>query len=515
MSQTLLNALQNPDLFDHPISTFTLMETHISWVLLTGDFVYKIKKPVNFGFLDYSTVDRRQHFCREEVRLNRRLAPDLYLDVISVHGSETSPNLIGDGPVIDYMVKTRQFRQQDLLGNMQRAGTLEPAHIDSLAAKLSSFHQQIDRAAPGSPWGEPDSLHAPVAENFTDIRALLSDPADLRQLDQLEQWAHSTFQRLIPQLAQRKAEGFIRECHGDIYLDNVTLIDGEVTLFDGIEFNDAFRWIDVMSDVAFMAMDLEDRGLNALAQRFINGYLEHTGDYAGLALLDYYKAYRAMVRGKVALLRLGQPGLSDEERQDVLLRYHSYANLAERYTHVPLRFGILTQGVSGSGKSTIALHLVEQLGAIRVRSDIERKRLFGQEGSGALNAGLYTAELSKKTYSRLASLAGQVLASGYPVVVDAAHLKHSQRETLRLAVEDQGAPCLILQCTAALETLAERINSRQLEGTDPSDADINIARHQLEQMEALTEDEKDCSMAIDTGATDSLTLLVSQLRARF
>ncbi|GGD08139.1 bifunctional aminoglycoside phosphotransferase/ATP-binding protein [Halopseudomonas salina] len=515
MSQTLLKALQNPDLFDHPVTSFTLMETHISWVLLTGDYVYKIKKPVNFGFLDYSTLDRRQHFCHEEVRLNRRLAPELYLDVISVHGSENKPNLHGEGPVVEYMVKTRQFRQQDLLGNMQRAGQLEARHIDSLAQKLAGFHQHIERAPLETPWGEPDNLHAPVAENFTDIRGLISEPADLEQLEQLEQWAHSTFQRLTPKFSQRKAEGFIRECHGDIYLDNVTLIDGEVTLFDGIEFNDAFRWIDVMSDVAFMAMDLEDRGLNNLAQRFVNGYLEHTGDYAGLALLDYYKAYRAMVRAKVALLRLTQPDVSEVERKEVLARYHSYADLAERYTHVPQRFGILTQGVAGSGKSTIALHLVQQLGAIRLRSDTERKRLFGTRGSGNLDAGLYSTDASEKTYARLANLATQVLAAGYPVVIDAANLKQSQRDALRLAIEDQGVPCLILQCTAALEVLEERISKRQSEATDPSDADIRVARHQLEHMEELTEDEKLCSMSVATDVEDSLEQLVNQLRERF
>lgn len=515
MSQTLLKALQNPELFDHPVDTFTLMETHISWVLLTGDYVYKIKKPVNFGFLDYSTLDRRQHFCHEEVRLNRRLAPDLYLDVVTVCGTEASPNLRGEGPVIDYMVKIRQFRQKDLLGNMQRAGALEAQHIDSLAEKLAEFHQQIERAAPDAPWGEPDNLHAPVAENFTDIRGLLTDAGDLHQLKQLEDWAHSTFQRLIPQLSQRKAEGFIRECHGDIYLDNVTLINGVVTLFDGIEFNDTFRWIDVMSDVAFMAMDLEDRGLNDLAQRFVNAYLEHTGDYSGLALLDYYKAYRAMVRGKVALLRLTQPGLGEEERLEVLARYHSYANLAERYTHVPLRFGILTQGVAGSGKSTIALHLVQQLGAIRLRSDTERKRLFGKAESGALNAGLYSPELSEKTYARLADLATQVLAAGYPVVVDAANLKRTQRDMLRQAIANQGVPCLILQCTASLQTLEERINKRQREGNDPSDADMSVARHQLDQMESLSEDEKHASMEVATDVADSLAELLSRLRERF
>ncbi len=515
MSQTLLKALQNPDLYDHPVSGFTVIETHISWVLLTGDFVYKIKKPVNFGFLDYSSLEQREHFCHEEVRLNRRLAPDLYLGVVAVHGTETAPSLNSDGPVIEYMVKTRQFKQEDLLGNLQRAGALTTDHIDSLATRLASFHQQIDHAPLDSPWGEPDNLHAPVADNFIHIRPLLREASDLAQLDQLEQWAHTTFQRLIPQLAQRKAEGFVRECHGDIYLDNVTLIDGQVTLFDGIEFNEAFRWTDVMGDVAFMVMDLEDRGLTQLAQRFLNGYLEHTGDYAGLALLDYYKAYRAMVRAKVALLRLTQDGVSEAERQEVLGRYHSYTDLAERYTHVPLRFGLLTHGISGSGKSTVALHLVEQLGAIRIRSDVERKRLFGAEGSGELNAGLYAPERSEQTYARLAGLASQILAAGYPVIVDATNLKQAQRSILRQAVEDQGAPCLILHCDAPLETIETWMQKRGEDGRDPSDGDIDIARQQKAHAEELTQEEQPISLQVATDSTESMAKLVTQLRQRF
>ena len=370
MSQTLLNALQDPALYDHPVTGFTVMETHISWVLLTGDYVYKIKKPVDFGFIDYSTLEKRAHFCSEEVRLNRRLAPDLYLGVVAVRGSESAPSLNGDGPVIEYLVKTRQFRQQDLLGNMQRAGTLQPQHIDSLATRLAGFHGQIDRAPRESKWGSPEQIHAPVAQNFEQIRPLLSDAVDLQQLEQLQLWAHSTFERLIPQLAERKSSGFVRECHGDIYLDNVTLVDGQVTLFDCIEFNEAFRWIDVMSDVAFMAMDLEDRKLPGLSQRFVNAYLERTGDYAGLCVLNYYKAYRAMVRAKVALLGLSHPGVTDAQRQQAMGRYRGYAQLAESYAAIPQRFGLLTVGVSGSGKSTLSAKLVETFGAIRLRSDI-------------------------------------------------------------------------------------------------------------------------------------------------
>ncbi len=513
MSQTLLNALQNPALYDHPVSGFTLMETHISWVILTGDFVYKIKKPVNFGFLDYSSLEQRAHYCAEEVRLNRRLAPDLYLDVVAIRGSDIAPSLDGDGPIIEYMVKTRQFRQQDLLGNMQRDGTLTAEHIDSLAATLAGFHQRIEQAAPDSIWGQPEQVHAPVAQNFEQIRPLLSDPADLAQLDELEQWAHTTFQRLIPQLAQRKADGLIRECHGDTYLDNVTLIDGQVTLFDCIEFNDAFRWTDVMSDVAFMAMDLEDRGLSDLSQRFVNAWLEHTGDYAGLGVLNYYKAYRAMVRAKVALLGLGHAD-SEQQRNQVLARYHGYIALAESYTSIPRRFGLLTHGVSGSGKSTLSIQLVSRLGMIRVRSDIERKRLFGQQQVGVLDQGLYTPEQSQQTYARLAELAAQILAAGYPVVVDATHLQRAQRQLVRQAIEDQGVPCLILHCQAPLDTIEIWLNERQRKGGDPSDADIHVVRHQLEQLEPLDEQEQQITLSVATEQRDNIDRVTEQLRQR-
>ena len=514
MSQTLLNALQDPALYDHPVSAFTLMETHISWVLLTGDFVYKVKKPVNFGFLDYSTLEQRAHYCAEELRLNQRLAPDLYLDVIAVRGSEDAPSLSGDGPIIEYMVKTRQFRQQDLLGNLQQAGGLTPAHIDSLAATLAGFHQRIAPAAQDAPWGEPEQVHAPVAQNFEQIRPLLSDAKDLAQLEQLEHWAHTTFQRLIPQLAQRKADGLIRECHGDIYLDNVTLIDGQVTLFDCIEFNDAFRWIDIMSDVAFMAMDLEDRGLPELSRRFVNAWLEHTGDYTGLAVLNYYKAYRAMVRAKVALLGLGQADVSAQVREQVLARYHGYTALAESYTQIPQRIGLLTHGVSGSGKSTLSSQLVSRLGVIRVRSDVERKRLLPKPASAADQAALYGPDLTRKTYTRLQELVTQILAAGYSVIVDATHLRREQRQMIRQTIEMQGVPCLILHCQAPLDTIEIWLSERQRQGADPSDADIHVVRTQLEQREPLDEQERQITLSVTTDQAGAIDQLTEQLRNR-
>ncbi len=513
MSQTLLKALQNPALYDHPVGEFTLMETHISWVLLTGDYVYKIKKPVNFGFLDYSSLEQRAHFCAEEVRLNRRLAPSMYLDVIPVRGNLESPTLQGDGPIIEYLVKTRQFRQQDLLGNMQREGRLENRHIDELANTLSRFHAQIAHATSDMPHGNPDQVYAPTAQNFQQIRPFLTSAEDLSQLDQLEQWANTTYQRLIPQMAERKAAGLVRECHGDIYLDNVTLIDGQVTLFDCIEFNEEFRWIDVMSDVAFMAMDLEDRGLPGLAQRFVSGYLENSGDYEGLAVLNYYKAHRAMVRAKVALF-----GMSDDssaaEREQIFQRYRSYADLAERYTNVPVRFGLLTFGLSGTGKSTLAQRLAGELGAIRIRSDIERKRLFGDADTPTADEGLYAPERSAKTYDRLAGLARLILGCGFSVIVDATHLKRAQREQMRDAIEEQCAPCMILHCDVPMDTIEQWIEQRRSANNDPSDATLAVVQQQQQQAEPLDESEQQISLQVDTSSSKSMQALSEQLKRR-
>ena len=513
MSQTLLTALQNPDLYDHPVSGFTLIETHISWVLLTGDYVYKVKKPVNFGFLDFSTLAQREHFCREEVRLNRRIAPDLYLDVIAVTGSEDAPTLGGEGPTIEYMVKTRQFRQQDLLSNLQRDGGLTSAHIDELAQVMARFHGQIEHAELDTPFGAPEQVHAPVAQNFEQIRPFLSSARDLGQLDALEQWANTTYQRLIPQIAERKAGGMVRECHGDVYLDNVTLIDGQVTLFDCIEFNEPFRWTDVMADVAFMSMDLEDRGLHALSNRFVSAYLEQTGDYQGLAVLNYYKAYRAMVRAKVALFGLND-GMTEEQRAATMQRYYGYTALAESYSELAPRFGLLTVGVSGSGKSTLAVKLVEQLGAIRIRSDVERKRLFGDEDNASLESGLYSPERSEQTYRRLANLAAQILASGYPVIVDATHLKQNQRDLVRDAIENQGAPCLILQCEAPQEVIEHWLEQRQQQGGDISDAGIEVMHHQLTTRQPLSDEEAQLAVQIDTSSEEAMNSIAEQLRQR-
>jgi hypothetical protein len=514
VSQALIAALQNPALYPHPVEAFQVIETHISWVVLTGPYAYKIKKPVNFGFLDFSELAAREHFCQEELRLNQRLTQGLYLEVLPIGGSAEAPQLGGDGPVIEYALKMRQFPQDQLLAEVQARGELSEAHIDALAEQIAQFHLDAPQVPQAHELGSPQAVMAPIRQNFEQIRPLLADKADLQQLDALQAWAESSFERLEPLLARRKAEGFIRECHGDIHLGNVTLFDGRVVLFDCIEFNEPFRLIDIASDAAFLAMDLEDRGLKPFSRRFVSAWLERTGDYAALELLNFYKAYRAMVRGKVSLFRLGQE--ADAVQRAVILRqYRRYATLAESYSAIPSRLLAITHGVSAVGKSHVAMRLVEALGAIRLRSDVERKRLFGEQNSAdkdQLSAGIYNQDASAATYQRLHQLADAALHAGFPVVIDATYLKQAQRQTACQVAEDTGVPFLILDCHAPDAVIASWLALRQDRAQDPSDATMEVIKAQQASREALSQDELILSTRVDTHESASLDSLIARIR---
>ncbi|AYF90099.1 hypothetical protein D6Z43_24230 [Pseudomonas sp. DY-1] len=513
MSQSLIAALQNPALYPHSVDGFQVIETHISWVLLTGSYVYKVKKPVNFGFLDFTDLERRRHFCEEELRLNQRLTRDLYLEVLPITGSVEAPQINGDGAAIEYVLKMRQFPQENLLSALQARGELTPAHVDALAGQIASFHQGAPQVAIDHPLGTADAVMMPVRQNFEQIRPLLSDKADLQQLDALEAWAESSHERLKPLLARRKQEGFIRECHGDIHLGNATLINGEVVLFDCIEFNEPFRFTDVYADIGFIAMDLEDRGLKSLSRRLVSQYLEHSGDYEGLELLNFYKAYRALVRAKIALFSLAHQA-DAVQKAATIRQYRNYAGLAESYSAIPSPFLAITSGVSASGKSHVALRLVESLGAIRLRSDVERKRLFGEQQSGAqgLQDGIYNADASQATYERLNELARAILHAGFPVVMDATFLKRDQRKAARQVAEETGTPFLILHCHAPEAVIEAWLEQRQTEGNDPSDATMDVVRAQLLSREPLDTVEQAQSKRIDTDQAASLDGLVELIR---
>ena len=489
-NESLIERLCDPSLFPHPCERIEVIETHISWVLLTGLRAYKIKKPVALGFVDFTTLDRRRRFCYEELRLNRRLAPDLYLDVVPITGSPDVPRIGGDGDAIEYAVRMLQFHQDYLLSRMMERDEVTAEHVDQLAQTVAGFHERIAVADPDSEHGSLKDVFEPAAENFEHLLRLLDEPKK-RVTEELQEWSMFQFERIRDVFVARKREGMIRECHGDMHLGNMFLHNGVPTVFDSIEFNDSLRWIDVMSEVAFVVMDLEDRGRPDLARRFLNTWLEYSGDYAGLRVLPFYLVYRALVRAKVDAIRMDQGHLDRTEWQHLNDDCAGYLELASRYTTACRPMLMITTGPSGSGKTTGTQDVVERFGAVRVRSDVERKRMHGLGPLESSHRQIYSAEDTERTYDRLAELATNVIDAGYPAVVDATFLQRDQRDRFRRLAHCLSVPFLILQFAANEDVLRERVRARQLAGHDASEAGLKILERQLELMEAIhrSEDE--------------------------
>jgi aminoglycoside phosphotransferase family enzyme/predicted kinase len=513
-SSLLIKALQNPRAYPDRVGLVALIETHISWIVLTGQYAYKLKKPVDFGFLDFSTLEKRKFYCEEEIRLNRRLAESLYLEVVPITGQVTQPRVNGSGPIIEYAVKMRQFESGQLLSERAEQGLLSISEIDQIADIMSRFHQSAEVADAASPYGKAEDIRHWAEENFEHIAPLVQGDEDLR-LREIEQWSCNEWEQKADMMRERKRLGFVRECHGDLHLGNMTLIDGRVTPFDCIEFNPKLRWIDVISELAFIVMDLAHRELEPYGYRLLNGYLQQTGDYQGLALLRYYLVYRAMVRAKVALLRLNQTA-DEAEQHKIRSEYAAYVSLAERYTQPPQPRMMITHGFSGSGKSFFARPLAESLGAIQLRSDIERKRLYGFEaneatGSGA-GTGIYTFEAGRKTFQHLAELAKAVLRAGFSVIVDATFIRAELRDQFHQIAQSCDAPFLILDFHASEQELHRRIAWRQQQGNDPSEATVEVLRQQMLSDEPLTTEERERAVTVDTENESALALLVEALR---
>jgi len=480
-----------------------LIETHISWVLLAGETAWKIKKPVRLPFLDFSTLAARRRMCDEELRLNRRLAPQLYEAVVPIGGSETAPQLGGSGPAIEFALRMHRFPDGALLSERLAAGALEPSVIDRLAQRLAAFHRDAAHAGPGDGFGTPERIDADMQQV---IEGLAAHGTPAAVLARLRSYAAASARALQPTWRARLAQGRVREGHGDLHLANtVVLGDDDVTAYDGIEFDPALRWIDVMADIAFLVMDLSAHGRVDLAARCLDRYLTASGDHEGVATLRYYIVYRALVRAMVATLRPATAG-------------PDYLGFALAQIAAPPPRLALMHGVSGSGKSWLADRLLEAAGAIRLRSDVERKRLHGLAalaGSSSPPAGgIYVAETTRLTYARLHELAALVIAAGWPVIVDATFLRAAERDAFRDLARAQGVPFTIVACRADEGVLQARLAARRAAAADPSEADAAVLALQQRHAEALRADERACTIEVDTSqGADAAAVAAGWLRA--
>ncbi|CAG2158404.1 bifunctional aminoglycoside phosphotransferase/ATP-binding protein [Cupriavidus numazuensis] len=485
----LTAALAKPDAYPHPVDGVRVIETHISRVFLAGDFAYKVRKPVRFDFLDFSTAQARSDDCQTELRLNRRLAPGLYLDVVPIVAGNTTGavKVEGAGVPVEYAVKMRRFAQQDLFIEMLAANRLQASHIDALAVRMAQFHLDQPCARLEEGYGTPARVRATLDECLGGIERL-DDPSGLST--EVSRLVRARAAALGEAIQSRLKSGHVRECHGDLHLGNIVWLDGEPTPFDCLEFDPGLRWIDTISDMAFSFMDLLHHGRQDLAYRLLNAYLQHSGDYAGLKLLPLYVAMRALVRARVLLERAHQQSNTlDASMSATRVECRKLLALAWRVLVRRPAALVVMHGLSGSGKSTVAAEISETVAMVRVRSDVERQRL---RHCARARDSRYDTRETARTYERLRAICRIGCSAGFAMIADATFLSCRQRDRFMALARRLGVPFFIVQCEASVETLRTRILARARSGHDASEADCATLEWQLRVQEPLTEAQRAC-----------------------
>lgn len=488
-----------------------LIETHISWVILAGEFAYKIKKPVDLGFLDFSTVELRRHFCAEELRLNRHFAPDLYLDVVPIGGSAEDPQ-IGVEPAIEWAVRMRRFDDDAVLDHLAETGRLRADDLRSFGATLAGDHARA-AASTHPDYGTLESISEPAFDNFASLKRDCAPEADIvERIERLRRWTVAQTHALRKAFEMRVLNGRIRECHGDLHLGNIVRLDDSCVAFDCLEFDPSLRWIDVSSDVGFLVMDLLHVERPGLACEFLNRYLEVSGDYECLKTLTYYMVYRAMVRAKTTAV-----GILQHEGERDFAPVREYLGLAERLTRPPPSPRLLIcHGLSGSGKTWLSDRLIGRLPAVRLRSDLIRKQLHGlaelERTSEGLNTGIYDAESSRRTYERMARFTTLGLQAGFNVIADATFLRRSDRAAFEVVATATGAELTLLHCEADQTVLEARVRDRHAANSDASEADVNVLHEQIAAREPLVPEELGRAITVHTDREIDLDELLQSLQ---
>lgn len=469
----------DPAFYHHSTGKILMIQTHISWVFLAGDFAYKIKKPVSFDFLDFSTIDKRLLACMKEIELNRRLAGDIYLEVLPISTDNGSYKLGAGSTAADYCLKMARFDQQDIFERRVVDHRFNPEWMDSLADQIAHFHQSTIRSDAAA----TQLLIDHITANLQVADAHPQTGFDTEMARQLKESCHQLIERQRPLLFQRQQSGYIRDCHGDLHLNNIVLFNGRPTPFDCIEFNDAFRTIDTMNDVAFLLMDCDAKDSKEAGLRFLSRYLEQTGDYGGLMLLPLYLSYRAGVRGKVACLLADDPGLDTTSQYAQLSAARDYFNLSASYLQPssPRLFGI--GGLSGSGKSHLALLGMQKEHAIVIRSDATRKRI----ASDYPDLPLYGDAMHKLTYQTMFDAARKTLQAGFSAILDATFLHPGARAQAASIAEELNVPLKFYWLDIEPDTLRARVAARTEAKSDISDADLSVLNRQLANHERPNE----------------------------
>ena len=481
-----LCALLKPQAYPHPVGEVHLIETHISWVLLAGEFAYKIKRPVRYAFIDLRDPERRKFLCEEELRLNHRFAPEIYLEVSRITSEDGHARIGGEGPVLESAVRMRRFDGEDALDRLLARFQVDHGELEAFGRQLANIHAGLPAASPGSAWGRPAMIQALLTRNLDECaeaaRALGAEAA----VSTLRSPLQECLALATEAMAVRRANGHVRECHGDLHCRNVVRLGTRLVPFDCLEYEPAFRWIDVADEVAFLASDLCARERPLHAHAFVSGYLAESGDYHACRLLRLYEAHRALVRAKVAALSTADCG-GKSELEALREEHGKLVALASRRLARRAPVLLLVCGLSGSGKTWLARQLAERLLAVHVRSDVERKRRAGLDAlarsRSGVAAGLYSSGMSAQVYDDLARAAEDILSGGFTAIIDATFLRREQRTRFAQLGGCLGAVVRLIHCEAPVHTLRARIAARVTSGTDPSEADESVLDWQLSHFE--------------------------------
>lgn len=501
-----IRAMLRPEMYAHAPATVELVQTHISYVLLAGSEVFKVKKAVRFSFLDFSTLARRRYFCREEVRLNRRMAPDVYRGVVAICADGDTFRFApeADTGAVEYAVRMRRLPAERMLDTLLARGAVTAAMIDAVARRLADVHRSADAGPQVSANGDPAAILAILRDNYANARPFRDLTVSSGDDDAIQVFAHGFLRQQEPLLRRRQAQRHIRDCHGDLRAEHVCF-DPEPLMFDCIEFSRQFRYCDTASEIAFLAMDLDSRERPDLARHLIAAYATYAADPDLPRLVPFYQCYRAYVRGKVDSLKSAEAEVETSEREQARRSARGHFALAYRYTWSYTRGLVLIAGLSGTGKSAIATALQARTGLAHVNSDVVRKALAGVAADTHLPAayatGLYTPAHSARTYDAVFAAAGEHLAAGAGVVLDATFQRRADRDAARAVAAARGVPFVLLECCCAEEQVRQRIAQRQRGSASPSDADWNIYLEQRRQFEPIGPDEAAGHFTLDTAAS--------------
>jgi len=508
----LVQALLNSKAYPENPPKIELVQTQMSFVFLTDNYVYKVKKPVNLGYLDYTTLEKRQFYCQREVELNRRLCPDAYLGVVSITQDKSDIVIGGQGEVIEYAVKMRRLPQEKMMAALLDRNQVSTEMIAAVAERLAEFHRRAETSDAISQFGGLDTIIQNTGENFTQTEKYICKAISEKKYGQIKDYTDGFIAQNTSLFQKRVKEGRIRDCHGDLHAAHICFSDG-ICIYDCIEFNDRFRYSDVASEVAFLAMDLDHYGRADLSRSFVKAYVARSRDSELLRLLGFYKCYRAYVRGKVACFQLDDPYI--KEKEPVRETARSYFDLAHAYLR-PKPALFITVGLVGAGKTVLAQALARQLGLAAIHSDVTRKRLASipltEHRFEEFDHGIYSADFSRLTYDTMLNEAKIILADGGSVILDASFIRAEHRLKAKQLAEEMKADFFIIECTLAEEIVRQRLPERLKQGT-VSDGRWEIFEEQKRQFEAVTEVLEANYVIIDTSRPVSET--VRQVMAKF